>query len=194
MRRHHVLMCALLTVTLPWSTPLVAQQSTGTIRGRITDNNTQQPVAGAAISVAGRSALTQPDGRYVVTGVPLGPASVTARIVGYAPGVQPVNVTEGDALVVDIALTAQAINLAEIVVTGYGEQRAGNITGAVTQVNAEKFNPGRVVSPEMLIQSKIPGVQVGDNNEPGGGISIRVRGPTSVDIDKGARSDPLYVV
>jgi iron complex outermembrane receptor protein len=33
-------------------------------------------------------------------------------------------------------------------------------------------------------------VQVVDNNEPGGGISIRVRGPTSVD----ASSEPLYVV
>jgi len=191
MRRFHYVMGALLA--LSWTGPLVAQQPTGTIRGRITDNATQQSIAGVTVTVAGRIALTQPDGRYVISAVPLGAATVTARIVGYAPALQPVNVT-GDTMVVDVALTAQAINLAEIVVTGYGEQRAGNITGAVTQVNADKFNPGRVISPEMLIQSKVPGVQVVDNNEPGGGIAIRVRGPTSVDIGKGAKSDPLYVV
>ena len=46
------------------------------------------------------------------------------------------------------------------------------------------------MSPEQLIQSKVPGVQVVDNNEPGGGISIRIRGATSIN----ASSDPLYVI
>src|SRR5881396_684528 len=188
MRRIHCLMCALLA--LAWAAPLTAQQPTGTIRGRITDNGTQQPISGATIAVAGRSALTQADGRYTVLRVPVGVTTLVARMVGYAPAHQPINVTEGDANVVDLALVAQAINLADVVVTGYGEQRAGNITGAVTQLTAEEFNPGRIISPEQLIQNKIPGVQVVDNNEPGGGLNIRVRGPTSVD----ALSEPLYVV
>src|SRR5438552_3890356 len=57
MRRIHYLTCALLA--LSWTAPLVAQQPTGTIRGRITDNSTQQPIAGATVTVAGRSALSQ---------------------------------------------------------------------------------------------------------------------------------------
>jgi hypothetical protein len=59
-----------------------------------------------------------------------------------------------DALVgrTDFALTAQAVNLAEMVVVGNGEQRLGNITGAVTNVTAEEFNTGRVVTPTELIQ------------------------------------------
>lgn len=177
-------------LALIWITPLHAQEPTSTIRGRITDNTTQQPISGATVAVAGRSALTQADGRYTLARVPVGAATLVARMVGYAPASQPIIVAEGDGNVVDLTLTAQAINLSEIVVTGYGEQRAGNITGAVTQLSSEEFNPGRIISPEQLIQNKIPGVQVVESNEPGGGVSIRVRGPTSVD----ASSEPLYVV
>jgi iron complex outermembrane receptor protein len=120
----------------------------------------------------------------------VGTDSVRFRLIGFINATRPVTVAAGQTAVADVTLTAQAINLSAVVVTGYGEQRAGNITGAVTQVSAENFNTGRVVSPELLIQSKVAGVQVVDNNEPGGGLSIRIRGPTSVN----ASSDPLIVI
>ena len=87
-------------------------------------------------------------------------------------------------------MSAQAVSLSELVVTGYGIQSAGNITGAVTQVSTEEFNKGRIISPAQLIATKVPGVQVVDNNEPGGGLTLRIRGATSVN----ASSDPLYVI
>jgi iron complex outermembrane receptor protein len=170
--------------------PLAAQAPSGTIRGRVTDAATQQPLAGATVSAGTRGALTAADGRYVITGVPAGSDSVRARMLGYAPLVQPFTVSGGDTVVVDFALTQQAVGLSEIVVTGYGAQRAGNITGAVKQVSSAEFNTGRIVTPQALIQGKVAGVQVVDNNEPGGGLSIRIRGATSVN----ASSDPLYVI
>jgi len=188
MRRFHYLMCALLALT--WTAPLVAQQPTGTIRGRITDNSTQQPIAGVAIAVGTRSAQTHEDGRYVVTGVPAGSELLHARMIGYGQANQPVMVAGGDTIVVDLALVPQAIGLAAVIVTGYGTQTAGTITGAATQLTTDDFNKGRVVTPTDLMQSKIAGVQVIDNNEPGGGLSVRIRGSTSVN----ASSDPLYVV
>ncbi|MDE3171601.1 MAG: SusC/RagA family TonB-linked outer membrane protein, partial [Gemmatimonadota bacterium] len=144
---------------------------------------------GATVTVGKRTVLTQTDGRYTVT-VPAGNYMVEARTIGYAPGNQAVTVTAGQMVTTDFALTAQATNLAAIIVTGYGQQRAGDVTGAVTQLTPAEFNPGRIVSPQNLIQSKVAGVQVVDNNEPGGGISIRIRGATSVN----ASSEPLYVV
>src|SRR5205814_5173270 len=160
------------------------------IRGRITDNASQQPIAGATVAVGSRTVLTQPDGRYTIAGVPAGTDSVRARIIGYAPASSPVTVVSGETVTADIALTGQAIGLSEVVVIGYGQQRAGDITGAVSAVTDSQFNTGRIVSPQMLIQSKVPGVQVVDNNEPGGGLNIRIRGATSVN----ASSEPLYVV
>ncbi len=167
-----------------------AQQTTGTIRGRITDNATQQGLSGVTVAAGGHSVLTQADGRYVMTGVPAGAQTVRARTIGYAQATSDVTVAAGQEVVADLALTATAVTLSEVVVTGYGEQRAGNITGAVTAVTDSQFNPGRVISPQMLIQNKVPGVQVVDNNDPGGGLSIRIRGATSIN----ASSEPLYVV
>src|SRR5216117_3411880 len=83
MRRIHCLTGALLA--LAWTAPLVAQQPTGTIRGRITDNSTQQPIAGVLVSVGNRSARTQPDGRYTITGLPAGSDLMHARLIGYTP-------------------------------------------------------------------------------------------------------------
>src|SRR5260370_20182663 len=171
--------------------PLHAQQTpTSTIRGRITDSTTRQPISGVTITVDGRSTLTQPDGRFVIAGVASGAQTVRTRIIGYAPIARDVTVTEGQTVDVDLTMAPQAIGLSEVVVVGYGEQRAGNITGAVTQMDSAAFNRGRLISPEQLLQSQIPRLQVGDHHVPGGGMSIRIRGATSLD----ARSDPLYVI
>lgn len=145
MHRFHYLVCAILA--LSWTAPLHAQQPTSTVRGRVTDNSTQQPISGATVAIAGRSALTQEDGRFSVGGVPVGAATVTVRMVGYAQGTQPVMVTEGDTVVVDLALAPQAINLSEIVVTGYGEHRAGNITGAVSKADSRELQHGTYHQP-----------------------------------------------
>ncbi len=188
MRRARWIIGTLLAVL--WIAPLRAQAPSGTIRGRVIDAATQQPISGVTVTVGNRAALTQADGRYTITGLPSGTYPLKTRMIGYAPVTQSVAVGGAQPGVVDLALTAQAISLAEIVVTGYGEQRVGDITGAVAQVVPEQFNPGRIVSPEQLIQSKVAGAQVVDNNEPGGGLSIRIRGATSVN----ASSDPLYVI
>ena len=170
--------------------PLRAQEPTGTVRGRVVDEATLQPLAGVMITVAGRGALTGSDGRYVLTGVRAGSDSVRSRRIGYAPAAQAVTVAANETIVADFALAVQAVNLAEMVVTGYGQQTAADISGAVNQIRAEDFNPGAIVSPELLIQAKIAGVQVVESNEPGGGTTIRIRGATSVN----ANSEPLYVI
>jgi len=159
-----------------WVAPLGAQQATGTVRGRVTDATTQQPRVGATVNLGTRRALSQEDGRYVVTGVPAGGDSLRVRLIGYARAAQAVTIAAHDTLVVDVALTSHAVNLSAVVVTGYGTQRAGDITGSVTAVTDSQFNTGRVVSPQMLIQSKVPGVQVVDNNEPGGGLNMNPGG------------------
>ncbi len=188
MRRLRFTIAALLAVAL--TAPLGAQEATGSVRGRVVDDATRQPLAGVNVSVGTRSALTQLDGGYFITGIAPGTVTVRARYLGYAPATQAASVSVGQTATVDLGMTAQAIGLSEIVVTGYGEQRAGNITGAVTAVSAEEFNTGRVISPAELIASKAAGVQVIDNNEPGGGLTVRIRGATSVN----ASSDPLYVI
>jgi iron complex outermembrane receptor protein len=170
--------------------PLQAQETIGTIRGRVTDAETQRPLQGGTVTVGSRSAVTQADGRYAIAGVPPGTHTLRVRMIGFTPQTQEVTIEAGQTLDVDVALTAQAVELSEMVVIGYGEQAAGNITGAVTNVTPEEFNTGRIITPTELIQSKVAGVQVVESNEPGGSTALRVRGPTST----GASNEPLYVV
>jgi iron complex outermembrane receptor protein len=165
-------------------------QGTGNIVGRVTDASTQQPVPGVSVFVGSRGTLTDAQGRYRVANVPAGTRVVRAITTGFKEAAQTIEVTAGQTANADFALAVEAIALSEIVAVGYGTQRAANLTGSVKQVSAEQFNTGRIVSPENLIQSKVAGVQVVDNNEPGGGISIRIRGATSIN----ASSDPLFVV
>jgi iron complex outermembrane receptor protein len=179
-----------LLLAAVWFAPLRAQEPTGSIRGRITDQSTEAPLAGAAVRFGSQSTQTRPDGGYLLTGVPAGTDTLRVSMIGYAPASRTVTVAAGETADMDVPLTAQAAQLAELVVVGYGEQRQGNVTGAVTQVNSNEFNTGRVVTPTELIQNKVAGVQVVENNEPGGRTSIRIRGSTSTT----ASNEPLYVV
>ena len=169
---------------------LHAQEPRGTVRGRVTDRSSQLPLRGATVRLGGATSETRIDGAYLLTGVPAGTDTLRVRMIGYAVLARAVTVAGDQTVDVDLALTAQAVNLAELVVIGYGEERQGNITGAVTNVTSEEFNTGRIVTPTELIQNKVAGVQVIENSEPGGITSIRVRGPTSTS----ASNEPLYVI
>jgi TonB-linked SusC/RagA family outer membrane protein len=174
-----------------WVAPLRAQQPTGAVRGGVIDEATRQPIAGVMVTAGDRQALSQADGRYSITLVPPGTYTVRARMLGYAPVTQSVTVVGGQETVVDFAMTGRAVSLSEIVVTGYGEQRVGDISGAVSEVTPKAFNPGTIVDPLQLIQSKVAGVQVvASSNEPGAYTSVLIRGQTSVN----ASSEPLYVI
>ena len=168
----------------------LSAQSTGTVTGRVVEAASQEPLAGAAVVVAERTALTGPDGRYTVTGVPAGTHTVRASRIGYGQATQSVAVAAGQTATANFALASSALLLEGVVAIGYGTTEARDATGAVEAVTAEEFNTGTIVSPEQLIQGKVAGVQVVDNNEPGGGINVRIRGGTSIN----ASNEPLFVV
>jgi TonB-linked SusC/RagA family outer membrane protein len=179
-----------LLATLLASAPAFAQ--TGTITGRATSVDAGAPLSRVQIRVLGTTAgaLTRDDGRYTLAVQP-GRYSVVATRIGLARDtVTGVVVSAGTITTVNFAMRPAPTALQGVVVVGYGTQEAKDLTGSVATVTTEEFNTGRIVSPEALIRGKIAGVQVSENNEPGGGISIRVRGGTSVN----ASNEPLYVI
>lgn len=168
----------------------LSAQNTGTVAGRVVEGATQDPLAGVTVNVAERSAVTGADGRFSIGAVPAGTHTVRATRIGYATATRQVTVAAGQTATVDLAVSAAAVLLDEVVAIGYGERRVRDVTGSVTGVSEEEFNTGRVVSPDQLIQGKVAGVQVVNSGEPGGGSSIRIRGGTSVN----ASNEPLIVV
>lgn len=170
--------------------PLYAQ--TGQIAGSVTSSDGARPLPGATVSVAGAQlrAVTGPDGRYTIGGVPAGTHTVTAAVIGHTAASRAVTVAAGQTATANFTLQSTAVSLQGVVAIGYGERRVRDVTGAVQGVSSDEFNTGRVVSPEQLIQGKVAGVQVVSTGEPGGGTSIRIRGGTSVN----ASNEPLVVV
>jgi iron complex outermembrane receptor protein len=170
----------------------LAAQATGTVTGRIVNASTQEPIARVRVTVADRTAPTNIDGRFSITGVVAGTHVLRATYLGYREALDTISVSADRTTTVDLTMEPVAVELANLVVIGYGEQEKGDLTGVVAEVSADQFNTGRVISAEGLIRGKVAGVQVSESNggEPGGGISVRIRGATSIS----SSNEPLYVV
>ena len=77
-----------------------------------------------------------------------------------------------------------------MVVTGYGQQRRSDLTGAIASVTPN-VDQTPVLSLEQTLQGAAPGVMVTQaSSAPGGALSIRVRGGSSVT----GNNEPLYVI
>jgi iron complex outermembrane receptor protein len=171
--------------------PLGAQ-ATGVIRGRVVDSASSQGLVNASVVIEGtqRGALTDNDGSFTLT-APSGEQRVRVRRIGFSLKTAAVSVPAGGTVNLEIKLVAQSTVLSEVVVTGYGSQRREAITGSVTTVEADDANKGVVTNATQLVQGRVTGVQMVQNNgEPGAGAQIRIRGGTSIS----ASNDPLYVV
>lgn len=191
MRFGRRLLPALLTVLLG-AVQASAQQSPATVTGRIVDAATQRALAGVAVSIEGRSAVTSADGSFTLNGVPSGARTLRASRVGYGEATKPVTLEPGRVNALgDVALSAQAVQLEEIVAVGYGTQKRQAITGSVSTVDVAAANKGVITNANQLIQGRVPGVNVVQNSgEPGAGAQIRIRGGTSIT----ASNEPLYVI
>lgn len=93
--------------------------------------------------------------------------------------------------VIDVIMEEDVQTLEQVVVVGYGTQERKDITTAVVVVGEEAIEDRPMVSAAEALQGKAAGVQVVQpSGKPGGDLSVRVRGATSVL----AGNEPLYVV
>jgi iron complex outermembrane receptor protein len=164
-----------------------ATAQTKTVSGKVTDSK-GEGVPSATVTVKGTktSTTTGNDGTFRLA-VPSNASTLVISSVGYTT--QEVSITNSENVDVTLEVTNEALN--EVVVVGYGTARKKDLTGAVSKVNAKDFNKGVQVSPDQLIQGKVPGVQVVNNSgAPGGGVTVRIRGNASIR----AGNQPLFVV
>jgi TonB-dependent starch-binding outer membrane protein SusC len=182
----------LLGLLLPWT---VQAQQTGTITGRITAEDTGQPLSSVTVNVVGRQwgAVSNADGRYAITGVAPGTYEVVVSLLGYAQqSTEGVTVQAGSSATVDIALRPQAVALPEIVAVGYGSTvRREEITSAVASVTAEQFIVGPAQDAASVIAGKLPGLVVRTTTgDPRGNTEINIRGQSTMN----GSTQPLVVV
>jgi len=181
----------LLAATAVSATQLQAQ-ATGEVRGRVISSDLAAPLVDATVMVAGQTVLSETGGFFVVPNVAAGVHTLRVQLIGYRTFETQVTVTAGGTADVEVRLQVAPMEMDPIVAIGYGEVQTSEQTGVVTAVPEEAFNTGRIVAAEELIKGKVAGVQVTENNggDPAGGISVRIRGGTSIT----SSNEPLYVV
>jgi len=119
--------------------------------------------------------------------IPNGNAVLVLSYVGYITKEVSVN----NQTFLEITLNQDLKTQDEIIVVGYGTQRSRNVSGAVARISSKEINQVAVVSADQAIIGRVAGVQVNQNSgEPGGEISVRIRGISSIT----SGSDPLIVV
>ncbi len=176
----------LLGLVLLLIAPILAF-SQKTITGRVTDSKDNSPLAEATVSVAGKSVSvkTGADGSFSIN-MPEGSNKLRISYVGYAD--QTVTVS-GESVTVSMVSSAQS--LTDVVVIGYGTARKKDVTGALASIKAKDFNQGNMASPDQLLQGKISGLEITNNNgQPGAATTIKIRGNNSLR----AGGNPLYVI
>ena len=93
--------------------------------------------------------------------------------------------------VVDVVSAEEAMVLDAVVAIGYGSVRKKDLTTAVSTVSTEDMKLRPVTEASGFIQGKVAGVTVQQTSgQPGSGMTIRVRGASSI----ASSNDPLYVV
>jgi TonB-dependent starch-binding outer membrane protein SusC len=158
------------------------------VTGKITDNTTNEALAGASVSIKGSAKGTTADanGQYSIA-VGSANAVLEFKFVGYASK----SVTVGTQSTINVTLAPNASDLEQVVVVGYGTQKKTDVTGSVKSVGSAAFNKGIINSPEQLLQGKVAGVNVTSaTGEPGGSQGITIRGPGGIRTG----STPLFVI
>jgi len=159
----------------------------GEISGQVTDEN-GLPLPGASIIVKGTTTgtMTDHDGKFALKITD----DATILIVSYV-GFGTKEIAIGDQTVINIKLIAEAANLNEIVVIGYGKVKRSDLTGAISSVTAKELKKGVIFSTEQLLQGKVAGLSViQSSGDPTSTGSMRLRGGTSLSASNG----PLVVV
>jgi TonB-linked SusC/RagA family outer membrane protein len=154
------------------------------VHGVVRAAGSAEPLADVQIFVPGTTigATTGPDGTYQLARVPIGPAQLRARRLGYAIGTATVAVHAEGVARADFTLAAASVSLNTVVVTGSGapteRRKLGN---TVASVDVDALRQAPVQSIGEILQGREPGVSIATNGGLAGeGARIRIRGTASL--------------
>ena len=157
------------------------------ITGKVTDEKGEALVGvNIILKETSRGTSTNIDGKYTIS-VPGANSQLTFTSVGYDSK----TITVGSQTLINVVLAANAQNLSEVVVIGYGTQRKSDLTGAVSSIKTDQLLERPASSLNQALAGRMAGVQVNNNSgRPGGRTTVRVRGFSSIN----SSNNPLYVV
>lgn len=157
------------------------------ISGKVTDNVTGLPLELVSISVKGetKGVVTNKDGGFTIV------TASGSRLIFGSIGYKKIEVIANNTFL-EISLSREDNNLADVVVVGYGSQKRSSITSAITVLKGEELTKRPLASTSMTLQGLAPGltVQQGSGQPGADGGSIIIRGYGSIT----GSSSPLIII
>src|SRR5690606_31941750 len=188
---------SLLLLLAAFAAPAAGQTSQAyVINGTVVDEATQRPLASVSVTVSGTQfgTLSDQSGRFSLQArLTPGTYSLSYSLIGRGGATQDVTLgSERTVEVPQVALRESAVTLEGIVVTGTGAPTQRRALGnSVAVVGGPELTQSKAVTIDAALAGKVPGAQITANSgTPGGGVSVRLRGTSS--ITGGA--EPLYII
>ncbi|HTF18621.1 MAG TPA: TonB-dependent receptor [Chryseolinea sp.] len=157
------------------------------VHGKVTAeaDGTSQPGVNVVVKGTPRGTVTDTNGQYRIE------ASPDDVLVFTFIGMSPQEIAVGNREVIDVAMIGDITQLSEVVVVGYGTEQKVLMTEAVGVIKSDAIKDLPVATVDGVLQGQTTGVQVSQNSgTPGGAMSVRVRGTTSLS----GSGQPLYVI
>lgn len=157
-----------------------------TVKGFVTINENEN-IQGVTVIIKNTftGTITDRKGYYQIE-LPMNADTLVFSFVG----MKKKEVVVGQQTQVNVNLTHEILNVDEVVVIGYGDQRKSDLTGAITSIEVDGVRRMSVSGIDQALQGKAAGVLItSTSGSPGGGTSIRIRGIGTVN-----NNNPLFVV
>jgi TonB-dependent starch-binding outer membrane protein SusC len=157
------------------------------ITGTVTDAGDGSALPGVTVVIQGTTTgtVTNVDGNYSIE-VESG-SILNFSFIGY----QTYNITIQDQEVIDVELERAVTDLDELVVVGYGTQRAATLTGSIARTSDAELVASPAISVSNSLAGLLPGVvALNRSGEPGADVAtILIRGQNTT-----GNTSPLIVV
>jgi len=149
-----------------------------TIRGKVTSSGDGTAIPGAAVAVPGTTVgvVTDVSGNFTLS-VPANAKTLKISFVG----MKTQEVKIGSQQEIKVVLETETNALDELVVVGYGSVKKSDLTGAVSSVKGDEMIQLPTMRVDQALQGRAAGVSVQNTDgQPGGNVTIRVRGGNSI--------------
>nr|WP_315222122.1 TonB-dependent receptor [uncultured Flavobacterium sp.] len=173
-----ILLCLIVCM---WGNFFFAQ----TVKGKVTSGGLGLPGVGVIVEGTNNATSTDFDGGFILNNVDP-KSTLIFSYIGY----KNVSLPADTKSVMKVNMVNDLEKLNEVVVIGYGTSKRKDINGAISSIKASEIQDKPFTSIDQALVGKAAGVNVTQNSgTPGGGISVQIRGITSIN-----GNEPLYVI
>ncbi|HBL75768.1 MAG TPA: TonB-dependent receptor [Prolixibacteraceae bacterium] len=162
-------------------------QQKKSVSGKVTDTM-GLPIPGVSIQLKGTvtGTVTNADGKFSFSSIPADGVLVFSFVGMKAQEISVLGKEE-----ISVAMSEETFGLDEVVTIGYGVQKKRDITGSIASINGESIENSSAKDLVSALRGRASGVQVVANSgAPGDGITVTVRGQSSLN----SGNAPLYII